>query len=409
MSRRAPWIDIELIIPFINRFLHWTAVGIGTTVMSLLMLSKGSSVSTLGLITAIYSIFIIVFEFPSGILSDLIGQKTIYLCSVALSILGYATVLFTNSLSWLFVGFSFYGIARAFSSGSVEALFISSYLQRHGKEKLHRLMSILNSGEVIGLASGALLGGIIPTLWERAFPLQNKYSGNLIIQVAILIIQLIFTSISVVDPPRERREKPSLLAHMRASFDIVKRSRNLRLLIAGTAVWGFCFNSLELYWQPRLKNILGSDSNTLIFGIINSGYFLASLVGVILINLVLSKRRLSQPLIIVFARLATGTLFVALSFQAALIPFSAIYLALFMVNGMMNIPEGTLLNATIPDEMRSSLLSFASLMTQLGGVLGSLLFSLIVARLQIGGVWLLAGAAFALSAILYLIMDRKRA
>jgi len=64
-----------VIVPFINRLLNWFVVGIGTTVMSLMLLTKGSTVDTLGFVTAIYSVFIVVFEFPSGILADIIGQK----------------------------------------------------------------------------------------------------------------------------------------------------------------------------------------------------------------------------------------------------------------------------------------------------------------------------------------------
>ena len=74
------------LVPFLNRFLHWFTVGIGTTVMSLLMLSKGSTVETLGIIVGLYSVCIVLFEFPTGILSDIVGQKRIYLFSVCLSI-----------------------------------------------------------------------------------------------------------------------------------------------------------------------------------------------------------------------------------------------------------------------------------------------------------------------------------
>jgi len=62
--------EFRLTVPFINRLLHWFVVGIGTTVMSLMLLSKGSTVDTLGFITAIYSMFIVLFEFPSGVLAE---------------------------------------------------------------------------------------------------------------------------------------------------------------------------------------------------------------------------------------------------------------------------------------------------------------------------------------------------
>jgi len=394
-------------VPFINRLLNWFVVGIGTTVMSLMLLSKGSTVDTLGFVTAIYSVFIVLFEFPSGILADMLGQKKIYLFSLTLSILGYTIVLFSNNLIWLFIGFSFYGIARAFSSGSVEALFISQYIKKNGKENLHKLMSALNSGEVLGLASGALLGGVIPMIWARYFPGQNKYNGNLIVQITALFVLLVFTWFGVQETKDKAKNKQFLLVHIKESLAIVLRNRNILLLILGTMTWGFCFNAIELYWQPQVKGILGTDAQTWIFGVINSGYFFASLLGVGLINLLLKKQSISQRLVLFFSRIVTGLLIVVLSFQSTIFSFTSVYLFLFLMNGMMNIPEGTIMNSLIPDEKRSSLLSLSSLMMQLGGITGSVIYSMMVKSIKISGVWLLSGIVFGVSSMLYLSMKTE--
>lgn len=60
--------------------------------MSLMMLSKGSAVSTLGLITGLYSLFTVIFEFPGGVFADLIGQKKLSMfgCSFDSWLFGYA-------------------------------------------------------------------------------------------------------------------------------------------------------------------------------------------------------------------------------------------------------------------------------------------------------------------------------
>lgn len=396
-----------MMVPFVNRLLNWFAVGIGTTVMSLMLLSKGSTVDTLGFVTAIYSVFIVVFEFPSGILADIIGQKKIYLFSLALSILGYSIVLVTHNLIWLFIGFACYGIARAFSSGSVEALFISQYIKKNGKDNLHKLISVLNSGEVIGLATGALLGGVIPMIWGTYFPGQNKYNGNLVIQIIVLAVLFLFTLFGVQETTAAPRDRQSLLAHIKESLSIVVRSRNIMLLITGTMIWGFCFNAIELYWQPQVKGILGTDSKTWIFGVINSGYFLASLLGVGMINLLLRKQRISQKRVLFISRIVIGLLIIVLSFQSNIAAFSTIYLCMFMINGMMNIPESTIMNTLIPDEKRSSILSFSSLTMQLGGIIGSVLFSMIVKSMKIPGVWLISGIVFGMSSMLYVLMKME--
>ena len=411
-----------------NRFLHWFTVGVGATVMVLLMLSKGGSVETVGLVVAIYSGFVILFEFPSGILSDLVGQKKIYLFSLGLSILGYSIILATSGLLWLLVGFSFYGIARAFSSGSVETIFINDYIRDHGKENLHRLMSALNGGEILGLALGALTGGLLPMLWTETFPGQNKYNGNLLLQIAVQAILFVLTVAFVTEPARKNgngrveNNAPdtsipmsvptsvpalvptpvsTLLYHIRSSIVTVTGSRNLKLLISGTLLWGFCFTAIEVYWQPQLKAILGSDQQTWLFGLVNSGYFLASLAGVGAMTLVLRKKR-SYPGMMALLRVLIGMLIVVLAFQKNVPAFASVYLGLFMFNGMLTIPEGTLINTLIPDDKRSSLLSLSSLAMQVGGVSGSVLYSILLRYLDISGIWLIAGTIFALSSLIYL-------
>lgn len=407
-----------------NRFLHWFTVGVGATVMVLLMLSKGGSVETVGLVVAIFSGFVILFEFPSGVLSDLVGQKKVYLFSLGLSILGYSIILATSGLPWLLVGFSFYGIARAFSSGSVETIFINNYIRDHGKENLHRLMSALNGGEILGLALGALAGGLLPMLWDGIFPGQNRYNGNLILQISVQVILLLLTVALVTEPARKNREMKittevpdasvptafprslsapfsTLLTHVRGSLGTVAGSRNLKLLISGTLLWGFCFTAIEVYWQPQLKAILGSDEQTWLFGLINSGYFLASLAGVGVMTIVLRKKRPS-PGMMVLLRIIIGLLIVVLAFRKNVPVFASVYLGLFMFNGMLTIPEGTLINTLIPDDKRSSLLSLSSLALQVGGVSGSVLYSVLLRYLDISGIWLIAGTIFALSSLIYL-------
>jgi len=358
-------------------------------------------VETVGLVVAIYSGFVILFEFPSGVLSDLLGRKRIYLFSLGLSILGYSIVLATNGLLWLVVGFSCYGIARAFSSGSVESIFINDYIGKHGKENLHRLMGVLNGGEILGLAGGALTGGLLPMLWARSFPGQNRYNGNLVLQILVQAILVILTAAFIKEPARSGKEASTLFSHIRDLIKIVAGNLNLKLLISGTLVWGLCFTAIEVYWQPQLKDLLGSDEKTWLFGLVNSGYFLASLAGVGAMTVVLRKKRPS-PGMMSLLRLMIGLLIMVLAFQKKVPAFASVYLGMFMFNGMLTIPEGTLINTLIPDEKRSSLLSLSSLAMQLGGVSGSILFSLLLRSMDIPGIWLIAGTVFALSSLIYL-------
>lgn len=86
----------------------------------------------------------------------------------------------------VFFGFALYAISRAFSSGSIEAIYINDFIRKRGADNLHKLMSVMSAGETIGLAGGALIGGLLPMLWDRFRPDDNRYSGNLVAQIIIL-------------------------------------------------------------------------------------------------------------------------------------------------------------------------------------------------------------------------------
>jgi len=391
-----------MLIPFMNRLLHWFSVGIGSTVLMLLVLSKGCTVSSAGLVIAVYSVFVILFEFPSGVLSDTVGQKKIYLLSLVFSAAAYGIILFSNGMPMLLLGFSLSGIARAFSSGSVEALFYNTYIEKNGKETLHRLAGVLNAGEIAGLAVGALCGGFIPVFWAHRFPGQNRYNGDLTVQIFVQLVLFVFTFVCVRDASAAADRKPRLLVHIRESFAAVAGSRTIAVLLAGSLAWGLCFNSIELYWQPRLKEILGSDSKTGIFGLIHSGYFFASLAGVGLFGRLLKQFRIPSFTAIFMTRLAAGFLIVVFAFQTKLMPFTSVYLLLFLFNGMASIPETTALNRNIPGDKRSSILSLSSLVVQGGGVLGALLFSMLLKFTTIPVVWILTGLIFTASGFLFL-------
>lgn len=396
-----------LALPFINRALNWMVTGLMSSIMTLMIMSKGISLASLGLLSASYSIIIVALEFPSGIISDIVGRKKVYLIALGFSLAARVVLLGGGGFLPVFAGFALYGASRAFSSGSIESLYIGRFIETRGKAELHKLMSAMNAGETLGLAAGALLGGVLPLAWDRWFPEANRYDGNLIAQIAIILVLAALTLATTGSETLPERRRTAFLPYVADTLKVVRDTRALPPLIAGACVWGFAFNAVEVFWQPQLKTILGSESQTWIFGLVNGGYFAAALLGVLIFEAI-SARRPPRPFAAIIAlRLASGALIVLLSFQGGVGAFAAVYLVMFLFNGAANVPESTALNAEIPEARRSSLLSLSSLAMQLGGVAGSLVFGAAVSRIGIPGVWRMAGAAFAASGILYLGMARK--
>lgn len=375
-------------------------VGITSPIIVLLILSKNISLPQSGVIMAALSVAVVVFELPSGIISDRIGRKQTYLISQMLFLGSFLILVFAKDFLSVLSSFLLFGTARAFASGSIESDFIETFLKKHGVEKLHTLITGMNLGETLGLAVGALLGGVLPEITRRLLPGSNEFFLNIALQIGITLV-LIAMTLAFHRTQSERNHAP-ILVFLRDAYESIHGSRILKLLLVGVFIWGLVFSSIELYWQPRLKELVIDKNSTVIFGYLNSAYFAFAAVGALAVNTILSHFKINSLILIFLLRILLGTVLIALAVQGGVLFFSILYLFLMGVNGMLNVPEGTVLNAHIPEDKRSSLLSFSSLVMQTGGIIASLAFSLAVTRLGVRNIWIICGALFALSSLIYL-------
>lgn len=392
-----------MIVPVLNRFLHWGAVGLISPVLVLLVMSKGVPVESVGLVLAISSATVVLFELPSGVLSDLIGRRRVYLISLIIGIASEAAILLARGRLGLCLGFALYGVSRAFSSGSIESTYIDDYIARHGKERLHTLITAMGLGETAGLALGCLAGGYVPSLWKRMAPGRDTYSGNLLAQIVIFLGLVVLTlATRYRDGARPRTR---LCIFIEESRRLLAGSRVLRLLLMGTAVWGLSFNAIEVYWQPRLRELAGGAKGSALYGLLNGGYFLAAALGSVIVSAAMSRssgsRHTGNMALAGGLRVAAGASMIALSAQGGVPGFAIFYLATMFLNGMTGIPENTVFAATVPESKRASFMSLASLTMQAGGIVGALAFSAVKRFAPISAIWAVAGSLFAVAALSY--------
>ncbi len=395
----------SMLLAVINRFLHWMVVGVVSPILVLLILSKNVTLPQSGLIMSILSTSVILFELPSGIISDRIGRKQIYLVSQVLFLSSFLILIFANDLFAVIIGFIFFGTARAFSSGSIESDFIDIYIRKYGSERLGKLITGMNIGETMGLAIGALIGGLLPGTAKIMVPNSNEFIFNIAFQIVLTLI-LISITILFHESHFEKKHIPTRVFIME-SYLTVKNSGILKILLLGVFIWGFSFLSIELYWQPRLKEIVINKNNMAIFGYLNSAYFIFAGIGTLLIGKIIAKYKINNFYSISVLRLILGFFLIILAFQKTVFFFSLFYLLIMCSNGMLNVPEGTTFNLSIPEDKRSSLLSLSSLIMQLGGICASVCFSLVVANIGIELIWIISGVLFASSSSFYFLYKNK--
>lgn len=407
MSRPDP-----LQVYIVNQSCHWFIVGLIFPIMALLFLEKGADIFQVGALIAAYSATVILLELPTGGLADSIGRKRVYLISLGFYAVALAVVLFATALPLLFIGMIFMGTARALSSGSMDAWFVDEFKKERPGQDLQRALAKANTVIPVGIASGSFIGGLLPYYLgsevDEAFGL-GVYSINLMVMLIAVAAQALLTSILVHEErPAEggdawsgAKRLPQVLS---TSVQYGLRNRTILLLLISVAALGFSLMTVETYWQPRLKEILGGESEAWIFGAIAAGYFLANSVGNLVSIPLCARFKEGRSKALAAIRLAMGGALILLAAQGGVWGFAAVYLLFFLLVGVEGSPFAALFNSNVPSEKRSTLLSLQSLVLQVGGLIGTLVMGYVAQAYSFGAAWSLAGLVLIISALTFWVI-----
>jgi MFS family permease len=410
-----------LFVYTLNQTFHWFIVGLLIPVMALLQLEKGLDLFQIGITMAVYSGTVILLELPTGGLADAIGRKRVYLISLVMSFLSGLVILIAWNFYTMAVGTFLMGVARALSSGTIDAWFIDEFNKIEPEGNLQEALAKVGTFIPGGVGLGSLVGGFLPMSLGKItsqVPGFGVYSANLIAVNALGIVQFLLTSILVVEhlhPDRSSdiwsgfKQTPEVIS---TSMQYGVKNRVILMLLVSTLAWGLGLSGLENLWQPQVKDILGSDSQTWIFGLLSTGYFLAGSLGYVLITPICRLFNDNYPKVLFGTRLLMGTFFFLLALQGSLAGFALFYLTLFIFNGMSNPPHAALFNAQIPEAKRSTLLSFESFFLQIGGLVGSLIMGYISNTVSIPIAWFVGAGIWGVSSLVYFFLpmvERKLA
>ena len=143
---------------------------------------------------------------------------------------------------------------------------------------------------------------------------------------------------------------------------------------------------IETYWQPQFLSAAGEAAAGWL-GVLCAAAFLATIFGSFFMGRALKTEREDAcwtTYLALFAAMAALVLLLAR--QTAPAGFSAAYLGLYLVIGLLAVPEQSILNLGAENAVRASLLSVLSFAAQVGALMGNALAS---------GLFLRGGISFA--------------
>lgn len=390
---------------------HWLSTGLVVPVLALFQVDRGLSLAQLGLNGLVYSAVITVLEIPTGGFSDTFGRRRVYMVSRLFSMTAAAVFIFGRTPLLLAVGFGIMGIARALSSGCMDAYFIDAYTALPDGSDLQRFLARIGIFVPLSLAAGSLAGGYLPDLtagMAQRVPGFDRYS---FLFAAALLTTGLQTMLTLLLVPEDRpaRSRPGAVsglsrvpAVLSSSLRLGIADRAVLMLLLGSAAWGVSFAGLERFWQPFVEGLTAGRSPSSLFGYLTTGYFLVGSLGALVSSRLYGITGKRPGITVGLARFVMGLLFVLLSLAGSVPIFAALYLSIFFLNGVCDSPEQTMFNLRVPSASRSTLLSFQSLFLQFGGGVAGLLFGILSERFSIGFSWRIAGLLFAVSGILYI-------
>jgi MFS family permease len=316
---------------------------------------------------AFFTVGMVLFEIPTGVVADTVGRKASYL-------LGTVTLSVSTGLYWLlwlwqapFVWWAIVsmllGLGFTFFSGAVEAWLVDALTSTGYTGSLEAIFGrgLMVTG--IAMFAGSVLGGVIAQATNLGVPF--------LLRAGILVLMLVYAAFVMKDmgftPDRSRGPLKATREVLTQSIEHGLKKPSVRYVILSAPFAGgvgiYAFYAL----QPYLLQLYGDTT----------AYSVAGLAAAILSLAQVAGGLLAPRIRGLFAKRTTTIIGASLLSVAALVllGINSIFwlaLVLLVVWGFVFAVAGPVrqayLNEMIPSKQRATVLSFDSLFGSLGGV-----------------------------------------
>ena len=316
-------------------FLVTVAYTLPHSILTVLLLEKGLSISQILIIQSAYSLAIILFEFPSGMLSDNWSRKYLYLSSRVLLIIMFLIVLISSNFYFLYLAWFIYWIAAAFESGTLDSYLIN---------KLKRSSMIIGSG----------IGGIL------YFMIGIKIYIIAIILVCLSIFDIGFFFQEDRDYYKEKINIDTFKKQISISFKELKENSILRVIIVFDLLTQLFFQAHFQLWQSFLLE-KGIDKRYF-----TAFYFLFQIISILSYSIHTDKlQKLVNYRLFLLLVIALPLFFLSNLPVVYLIAYILYVFIFYIIQFVLNI----YFNKQVSTKTISSLISLKSTISRISGLL----------------------------------------
>lgn len=385
--------------------LRWLPVGLAIPIVVLVPLSRGLSLSEIGLVFAVQGLVVLALELPTGGLSDSLGRKPVLLLAgiVALVSLGIFTV--ADSALMFVAAMALQGVYRALDSGPLEAWFVDTTLAADPAAEIEHGLGRGSAALSGAIALGSLTSGALVAL--HPVPAWDPLLLPLLVALGLHAVHFVAVATLMVESPRPRHPE-AIAASVRAvpgvigeGLRLLRSSRVLLGIVLVEAFWGFSMVTFESLFPIRLSELVGGiDAGAALMGPVGSAAWFASAAGAA--GIVAVSRRIGVARSAALLRIVQGLTIVAMGLIAGPVGVVAAYLGCYVAHGASNPMHMTLLHRQVAGSHRTTVLSMNSMVSQPAFSLGAIMLASLADGTSVGTAMVVGGIVCAVAAPLYI-------
>ena len=339
------------------------------SVNTLFLLDAGLSIGEVFVANSIFSVGMVLFEIPTGVVADTVGRRASYLLSIA--VLGVTTMMYLGAASagssvWVFSAISlFMGLGFTFYSGALEAWLVDALHSVEFSGELDHVFA--RSQQVTGVAMliGTTGGGLLAQ-FDLAVPFA--------VRAALLAALFVVAWRTMFDMGFEGRplELSRIGAELRTQASVGVshgwRQPGLRLLMMAGVARGVFFGWGFYAAQPYFLELLESDQ-VWVVGVITALMSVSMIIGNQLVE-VLTRACGRRSTLILWASAVSSVAAIVVGLTDS---FWVAVPAFLLVTGSMGVVSPVrqaYLHGVTNSEHRATVVSFDSMIGSIGGAGG---------------------------------------
>jgi MFS family permease len=316
---------------------------------------------------AFFTVGMVVFEVPTGIVADTIGRRMSYLLgtvTLAASTLFYVLLWQIEAPFWEWaIASMLLGLGFTFFSGAVEAWLVDALAATGFTGEIE---TVFGRGQIVtgaGMLTGSVAGGFIAAQISLGAPfvLRGVVLAVMFVVAFRMMHDVGFTPDKGGRPLAEMRKIAEASIEYGWRVPAVKWLMVEALFAGGVGIYGF------YALQPYLLELYGDPEAYQVAGLVAAVVAGAQIVGGMAAPRIrrMFKRRTSA--LLVTATLSAASLAVMGAIESFAVVIAAVVVWGLLFAATMPIRQAYL-NGLIPSRQRATILSFDSMMTSSGGV-----------------------------------------